>query len=92
LFRREIIQHTLLAICDCIQFLLMLSHVSLTFLMMYGAMWSLDLRFDTRFFAVAFCILGFMRICVIEYFTSAVRELSHYLPAQKRIKVRINGC
>jgi hypothetical protein len=55
-------------------------------------MWSLDLRFDTRFFAVAFCILGFMRICVIEYFTSAVRELSHYLPAQKRIKVRINGC
>ncbi|CAF2965891.1 unnamed protein product [Rotaria sp. Silwood2] len=46
--KREIIQYMLLAISDCFQALLLLTHISLTFLMMYGTMWSFDLRFDTR--------------------------------------------
>ena len=70
----------------CTQDLFLLSHVSLTLLMMYGAMWSLDLRFDTRFFAIASCMLGFMRISVIEYFTGAVRDFSHYLSAKNVLK------
>lgn len=55
--------------------------------MMYGAMWALDLRFDTRLFAIASCMLGFMRLTVVEYFSVAIRDLSNYFPAQKRIEV-----
>ncbi|CAF0985467.1 unnamed protein product [Rotaria sordida] len=84
--KHEIIQYILLAICDCIQVLSLVTHISLTFLMMYGTMWSLNLRFDTRFFAIASCILGFMRLTIIEFFSNAIRDLSHYLPARKRIE------
>ena len=55
--------------------------------MMYGTMWSLDLRFDTQFFAIASCMLGFMRFSVVDFFSNAIRDLSHYLPARKRIEV-----
>ncbi|CAF3400484.1 unnamed protein product [Rotaria sp. Silwood1] len=84
--KHEIIQYISLGICDCIRILFVLTHISLTFLMMYGTMWSLDIRFDTRFFAIASCMLGFMRLFVIEFFSYAVRDLSHYLPARKRIE------
>jgi hypothetical protein len=59
----------------------------ITFLLMYGVMWSLNIRFDTRFFAIASCILGFMRVYVIDFFTYAIRDLANYLAARKRIEV-----
>ncbi len=58
--------------------------------MMYGTMWSLNIRFDTRFYAVASCLMGFMRVYVIDFFSNAIRDLSNYLVARKRIEVCIN--
>jgi len=57
---------------------------------MYGTMWSLNIRFDTRFFAVASCLLGFMRVYCIDFFSNAIRDVSNYLVARKRIEVCIN--
>ena len=57
--------------------------------MMYGTMWSLDIRFDTRFFAIASCVMIFMRVYVIDFFSNAIRDLSNYLVARKRIEVCI---
>jgi hypothetical protein len=90
-FRREIIQYTLYSICDCIQILFSHNYTSITFLMMYGTMWSLNIRFDTRFFAIASCLMGFMRCYVIDFFSNAIRDLSNYLVARKRIEVCINN-
>jgi len=58
--------------------------------MMYGTMWSLNIRFDTRFFAVASCLMGFMRVYVIDFFSNAIQDLSNYSVARKRIEVCIN--
>lgn len=49
-------------------------------------MWSLDMRFDTRFFAVASCMVGYLEISVIE-FGVGVHDFVHYLTAVKRLKV-----
>jgi hypothetical protein len=87
-FRQEIFQHIRLSLCDCIQNLLSSNYSSMTLLFIYGTMWWFNIRFDTRLFAITSCMLGFMRVCVIEFFSRAIRELSHYLPARKRIEVR----
>jgi hypothetical protein len=58
---------------------------------MYGTMWSLNIRFDTRFFAIASCVMGFMRVYVIDFFSNAIRDLSDYLAARKRIEVWRNN-
>ena len=54
---------------------------------MYGTMWSLNIRLDIRFFAIASCIMGFIKVYVIHFFGSAVSDLSNYLVARKRIEV-----
>ena len=54
---------------------------------MYGTMWSLNIRLDIRFFAIASCIMRFIKIYVIDFFGNAVRDLSNYLVARKRIEV-----
>jgi hypothetical protein len=54
--------------------------------MMYGAMWSSGIQIDTRFFALAACMLGHMRLSILD-FTFAIRNLVHYLAARKRIQV-----
>ena len=64
-----------------------LNYNAIAFLLMYGTMWKLDIRFDTRFFAIASCVLGFMRIHVINFFSYAIRDLSNYFVARKRIEV-----
>jgi hypothetical protein len=56
---------------------------------MYAAMWSLGIRFETRFFALAACMLGYMRLSIVDFFTYAVRNLVHYTAAKKRIQVSI---
>ncbi|CAF0930502.1 unnamed protein product [Adineta steineri] len=85
--KREIIQYTFYAICKCIQDIFSNNYTTLIFLMMYGTMWSLDIRLDTRFFAISSCLLGFMRIYCINYFSYAIRDISNYLVARKRIEV-----
>ncbi|UJR21510.1 hypothetical protein I4U23_024596 [Adineta vaga] len=84
--KREIIQYTFYAICDCIQLIFSSNYTTITFLIMYGTMWSSNIRFDTRFFAIASCILGFMRVHVIDFFSNGIRDLSNYLAARKRIE------
>ncbi|CAF0978516.1 unnamed protein product [Rotaria sordida] len=85
--KREIIQCAFRLLLDCVQTLLSHTYTSVTFLLMYGTMWSLDIQFDTRFFALAACMLGYMRLSTIDFFTFAVRYLVHYLAAKKRIQM-----
>ncbi|CAF4608413.1 unnamed protein product, partial [Rotaria sp. Silwood2] len=84
--KREIIRYGFRLLLDCIQTLLSHTYMSVTFLMMYGTMWSLGIQFDTRFFALASCMLGYMRLSIIDFFTYAVRYLVYYLAAKKRIQ------
>jgi hypothetical protein len=53
---------------------------------MYGTMWAFDMRFDTRFFAIASCMLNYLEYSLIE-FGVAIRNLVNYLTAVKRIQV-----
>lgn len=69
------------------QLLLSTNYVGLTFLLMCGTMWAFDLIFDVYFFAIAACLLGFMRIYVVHFFAAAIHQLSLYLSARKRIQV-----
>ena len=55
-------------------------------------MWSLGIKFDTKFFAVAACMLGYMRLSVADFFNYGVRSLVHYLAARKRIQVCMTIC
>ena len=54
---------------------------------MYGAMWSFDIKFDTRFFAINLCILAYMQISVMMFFALGIRDFAQYFSAQRRIKV-----
>ncbi|CAF1175851.1 unnamed protein product, partial [Adineta ricciae] len=84
--RREVIQCAFRLLLDCIQTLLSHTYISITFLMMYGTMWSLGFQINTRFFAVACCMLGYMRLSVVDFFSYAIRNLVYYLAAKKRIE------
>ncbi|CAF3968250.1 unnamed protein product [Rotaria sordida] len=84
--RREIIQYMYCLLFDCVQMLFSHTYINVTFLMMYGTMWWLNIRFDIRFFAVASCLLSHMRLIVIDFFNFAVKALVHYMAAQKRIQ------
>ncbi len=87
--RREIIECSFRLLLDCVQTLFSHTYISVTFLMMYGTMWALGTPFDTRFFALAACMLAYMRLSIIDFFTYAVRNLVHYLAARKRIEVSL---
>jgi hypothetical protein len=90
--RREIIQYAIRLIFFCVHTLLSHTYISLTFLMMYGTMWSIGIKFDTRFFALAACMLAYMRLSIVEFFNYAVRNLVYYLAAKKRIEVSMKIC
>ena len=49
-------------------------------------MWSFDIRADTRFFALAACLLYYLEVSVIELII-AVRDSAHYLTAERRLTV-----
>ncbi|CAF3686749.1 unnamed protein product [Rotaria sordida] len=84
--RREMIQYMYCLMFDCVQMLFSQTYINVTFLMMYGTMWWFNIRFDIRFFAVASCLLSHMRFSVVEFFNNAVKDLVHYMAAQKRIQ------
>ncbi len=84
------IKTTLFMMCTCIETILSHSYMSITSLMMYGTMWSLDMRFDTRLFTVSYILLSYTHQSSITYFNFAIRDLLNYMAAQKRIRVSLN--
>ncbi len=84
--RHEIIRYAICAFLDSIELLFSHTYVCITFLIMYGTMWSLDMRFDTRFFAVASCMLSHVDNSLLNFGTG-IHSLVDYLTAAKRIQV-----
>ncbi len=85
--RREIIQTGLLMMSWSGQMILVHSYISIMYLLMYGTMWAFDIKFDTRFYAIAACMLAFMQISAMIFIALGIRDLAQYLSAQRRIKV-----
>ena len=81
------VQYAYRLLLDCVQTSLSHTYMSCTFLMMYATMWTLGIKFDTRFFALSACMLGYMRLSIIDFFSFAVRFLVYYFAAKKRIQV-----
>ena len=67
------------------------TYTSVTFLLMYLAMWFLDMSLDTRVFALYSCLIGYLQYSVIDFLLQAIRNLIEYWPAQKRIQVSDMG-
>lgn len=72
---------------DCLHAFLSGTFMNFTFLMMFGAMWIFDIRFDTKFFAVAFSLLSHVELFFMDWFTEAIRNFASYMAAEKRIRV-----
>jgi hypothetical protein len=54
---------------------------------MYSTMWSLNIQLNSQFFAVACCMLSYMRTPIVKFFSTAVKSFANYMSAQKRIQV-----
>jgi hypothetical protein len=90
--RHEMIKTTLLMMSMCIETVLSHSYISITSLLMFGTMWSMDMRFDTRLFTISYVILTYTHQSSVHYFNFAIRDLLNYMAAEKRIRVRLNRC
>ncbi len=90
MIRREISQCAFRLLLDCVQTLLSHTFINIVFLLMYTAMWSFDIQFDTKFFAVSMCMANHLRVNVVHQFTVALRNFVNYMAAQKRIQVDLN--
>ncbi|CAF3088983.1 unnamed protein product [Rotaria sp. Silwood2] len=68
---------------------IVLSHIyiNVTFLMIYGTMWAFDMKFDAGFFTLSYVLLSYTRQSCVNFFNFAIRDLLHYMAAQKRIRV-----
>jgi hypothetical protein len=86
--RKEIIRMAMRLIPDCIQAFFAHTYICITFLVIYGTMWSLNMPFDTSFFAVVACLLNFLEFSVMD-FGNSIRHLVNYLAAAKRIEVTL---
>ena len=71
---------------DSLQMLMSHSYICVEFLIIYGTLWSLDMRIDTEFFAVTTCLLGYLEFAVMD-FSSAIRSLVNYWSATQRMEV-----
>lgn len=85
--RQEFREYVRYTFYDCIKWLFFHNYTYMTFFFTYGAMWWFNIHLDTRFFAVACCILNMMRADLIDYFSSASGDLAEYWVAKKRIEV-----
>jgi hypothetical protein len=83
------IKTILFMLCSCVETVLSHSYISVTFVMMYGTMWSLDTRFDTRLFTIMYILLTYTRQSSVNNFNYAIRDLLNYMAAQKRIRVSL---
>jgi hypothetical protein len=75
--------------CNCVETVLSQGYISASFLMIYGTMWSLDMRFDTRIFTILYILLTSTRQSSVYYFNFAIRDLLNYMAAEKRIRVSL---
>lgn len=87
LFRREMIQLAIRSVIDCIHAFLSSTYMSFMFLLIYGTMWYFNIPFDTRFFAIAYNLLGHTELFFMDWFTEAIRSTARYVAAAKRIEV-----
>ena len=71
---------------DCIQLLFTHTYVCVTFLILFGTMWALNMNFDVSFFAVVASLLGYLELSVMD-FGICIRNLVNYFTAVKRIEV-----
>ena len=83
------IQLAIRSIIDCIHAFLSSTYMSFTFLLIYGAMWHFNIHFDTRFFAIAYNLLGHTELFFMEWFTEAIRSTARYVTSAKRIEVSV---
>jgi hypothetical protein len=72
----------------CGQKLLSHSFVPVTFLLMYIAMWLVNIPFNIHFFVVAICLLNYIRLSIIDFVNFAIQNFSKYLVAIQRMQVR----
>lgn len=77
-------------LCTSIETTLANSYIHVIFLIMYGAMWKFNIKFDAGLFALLYVLLNYTRQCCISFFNLAVRDVLNYMTAQKRIQVRWN--
>lgn len=88
IFRQEILRCFLRLMLDSLQMLLSHTYVCMTFLIIFSMMWTIDLRFDTRFFAIAACMLGYIEVSVLN-FGIGMHTVAQYFSAEKRIRVSL---
>ena len=81
------IKTTLFTICSSIETVLSHSYIAVTSALMYGTMWSLGMKFDTRLFTMAYVLLTYTQQSSITYFNFAIRDFFNYMAAEKRIRV-----
>ena len=55
---------------------------------MYGTIWSLNMRFDTRFFVISSCFLSYLEELLMDL-GIAMRHLTNYITAVRRIQVSV---
>ena len=79
------------SINDCISSFLTSTYISFMFLLIFGTMWMYDVRFDTRFFAIAYSLLGHIELLFMEWSTDAIRNLAKYFTAAIRIEVIVTS-
>ncbi|CAF2953501.1 unnamed protein product [Rotaria sp. Silwood2] len=83
--KREIIRCALRLIPETMELFFSQTYACITFFIVYGAMWSFHIPFDTRFFVVASCILNYLGLSVLS-FGSGIRNFVNYLTAAKRLQ------
>ncbi|CAF4234850.1 unnamed protein product, partial [Rotaria sp. Silwood2] len=81
----EIIRYSIRLIFDSIQQIVIHTYTCVAFLIIYGTMWSLDMNFDIRLYAVASCMLNYLEISLMD-FSIVIHDFVHYLTAEKRIQ------
>ncbi|CAF1442641.1 unnamed protein product [Adineta ricciae] len=84
--KNELIRYVHCAAVNSIIQTLKYTYTSVTFLLMYLTMWSLDMSLDTRVFALYSCLIGYLQYSVMDFLLQAIRNLIEYLAAQKRIQ------
>ena len=74
--------------CTSIETVLSNSYINIIFLIVYGAMWTFNMKFDTGLFTLLYVLLNYTRQCCVTFFNMAIRDVFNYVTAQRRIQVR----
>ncbi len=63
------------------------SYINVTLLLIYGTIWWLNMKFDSRLFVMSYSLLTYTRNSIMISFSMGLREVINYVAAQKRIRV-----